>query len=185
MPYPSQFTRDALTQTARSLFEEHGYEAVSMAQIASALNVKASSLYKHVQDKSALLRDVNTLTLQELSDTLQVAVEKGLTPYDQCLLMGRAYWDFALARPVTYELAFMHHYNATPDADINDRLSQPLQYVFAQSVGHDDALDALRGAWALLHGFVSLALGDQFRRSGPVDYERAFRAYLAGWGITP
>lgn len=185
MPYPSQFTREQLIDTARTLFEQHGYEVVSMSQVAGALGIKASSLYKHVSDKSALLREVNTLTLQELADSLQAAIHAASTPYDQCLAMGRAYWEYALAHPVTYDLAFMRQYNATPDAASIERLALPLQAVFTRAIGEETSLDALRGAWAFLHGYVSLSLGDHFRRAGVFDYERAWRAYLMGWGLTP
>lgn len=183
MPYPSQFTREQLIETARSLFEQHGYEAVSMAQVAGALGIKAASLYKHVADKNALLQEVNTLTLQELSATLQKAIRDGATPHEQCLAMGQAYWDFAFARPKTYELAFMRQYNATPDSEINEALSIPLQAVLARAIGEENALPAIRGAWAFLHGYVSLAMGDHFRRAGDLDYVRPWQAYLAGWGI--
>jgi AcrR family transcriptional regulator len=184
MPYPSQFTREQLIQTARALFEQHGYEAVSMAQVAGELGIKASSLYKHVNDKNALLREVNTLTLQELSAALQAAVQAESTPYQKCLVMGQAYWSFALAHPTTYELAFMRQYNATLNSQVNDEVSLPLQDVFASLIGEEAALPALRGAWAILHGYVSLRLGEHFRRTGDPYYERAWQAYLAGWGIT-
>ena len=185
MPYPSQFSHEQLIQTARTLFEQHGYEAVSMAQVAGALGIKASSLYKHVSDKNALLREVNTLTLQELAAVLQAAIEGASTPYEQCLAMGRAYCAFALAHPTTYELAFIRQYNATPDTQLNDRLALPVQAVFASTLGKEESLDALRGAWAFLHGYVSLRLGNHFRRGGELDYERAWCAYLAGWELTP
>jgi AcrR family transcriptional regulator len=185
MPYPSQFTREQLIETARTLFELHGYEAVSMAQVAGALGIKASSLYKHVSDKNALLQEVNTLTLQELNKALEAVVQEGTTPYAQCLAMGRAYYEFGLAHPTTYELAFMRQYNATLDSQVNDRLALPLQSILDDAIGEEASLDALRGAWAFLHGTVSLLLGDHFRRAGAFDYERAWSAYLAGWGITP
>jgi AcrR family transcriptional regulator len=185
MPYPSQFTREQLIETARALFEQHGYEAVSMAQVAGALGIKASSLYKHVSDKTALLREVNTLTLHELSEHLNAAVQSAETPYEQCMAMGRAYCDYALAHPTTYELAFMRQYNASPDAQFNERLGLPLQAILVSAIGEEAAFDALRGAWAFLHGYVSLSLGNHFRRAGVFDYERAWQAYLAGWGLTP
>ena len=185
MPYPSQFTHQQLIETARALFEQHGYESVSMAQVAGALGIKASSLYKHVSDKTALLREVNTLTLQELTRTLNAAAQNADTPYEQCLAMGRAYCDYALAHPTTYELAFMRQYNATPDAQVIERLALPLQAIFVNIIGEEASLEALRGAWAFLHGYVSLSLGSHFRRAGVFDYERAWRAYLAGWGLTP
>jgi hypothetical protein len=49
--------------------------------------------------------------------------------------------------------------------------------------GVEDSLAALRGALALLHGFVMLELKDQFRRGGDLGetFEKVIEAYVAGW----
>lgn len=49
MEQPS--TKQRIMQEALALFAENGYEAVSVAQIANAVGVKAPSLYKHFKSK--------------------------------------------------------------------------------------------------------------------------------------
>jgi hypothetical protein len=64
------------------------------------------------------------------------------------------------------------------------QLVLPLQALFAQLLADEaDSLAALRGAYAFLHGWVSLEIGQQLRRGGDLDrhFEQSFRAYLAGW----
>ncbi len=185
MPHPAQVSHDQIIHTARDLFEVNGYEGVTMAQLAGALGIKAPSLYKHFDDKNALLKAVNTLTMQELTQAMRDAITEKITPYQQCLGMGRAYWDYALAHPMAYHLALSTHEHISPDPQYLEALALPLQAIFADSVGKDESLVALRGAWALLHGFVALYLTGRFQREGDVylAYERALGAYLAGWGI--
>jgi AcrR family transcriptional regulator len=51
-----QQTLDLLVDTAFDLFEAHGYEAVTMEQIAAAADVAKGTLYNHFPVKEALLR---------------------------------------------------------------------------------------------------------------------------------
>ncbi|WP_247869741.1 MULTISPECIES: TetR/AcrR family transcriptional regulator [Oxalobacteraceae] len=51
-----QQTADLLTEKAVELFEAHGYEAVTMEQIAAAADVAKGTLYNHFPVKEALLR---------------------------------------------------------------------------------------------------------------------------------
>lgn len=47
--------KDEIVRTAAELFKEKGFAAVSMRDIATALNIKASSLYNHISGKQELL----------------------------------------------------------------------------------------------------------------------------------
>jgi hypothetical protein len=49
--------------------------------------------------------------------------------------------------------------------------------------GPKNSLAALRGAMALVHGFVLLELHGQLRRGGDLalDFDTAVHAYLRGW----
>ncbi|KRE89061.1 TetR family transcriptional regulator [Frateuria sp. Soil773] len=48
-------TRDHLAATAQALFERHGYEAVTMEQIAAGADVARGTLYNHFPLKEAVL----------------------------------------------------------------------------------------------------------------------------------
>lgn len=183
MPHPAQVSHDQIIQTARDLYEAQG--DITMAQLAGALGIKAPSLYKHFDDKNALLRAINTLTMREITEAMRHASQSSDNPYDQCMAMARAYWDYATAHPVAYHLAFSTSDNASPDPAVLQAMALPLQAIFARAIGDEKSLIALRGAWALLHGFVSLYLTKRFQREGDVGeaYRHAFAVYLAGWGI--
>lgn len=95
--------------------------------------------------------------------------------------MMMAYRTFARAHPVRYMLAF------SPDlrleAEFAESLAIPLQGIMAEWVGETKALAALRGAWSLVHGFVTLEMGERFRCGGDIDeaFRRSLEAYLSGW----
>jgi AcrR family transcriptional regulator len=47
-----------LEQTATSLFQERGYAATSMRDMAQALGIEAASLYSHIKSKEEILQNV-------------------------------------------------------------------------------------------------------------------------------
>jgi hypothetical protein len=61
-------------------------------------------------------------------------------------------------------------------------LAQEIQAVMVPVSGESGSLTALRGLWALVHGFVMIELAEQFQRGGDLDaaYEAVIRAYVRG-----
>lgn len=57
-------TKDRILLTAVTMFAEKGYAAVSVRDIAKAVNIKASSLYNHFENKEALF-DAIVDTIQD------------------------------------------------------------------------------------------------------------------------
>lgn len=49
-----QQTRDAIAETAKTLFAQRGYDAVTVAQIADAANVSVKTLFKYFESKEDL-----------------------------------------------------------------------------------------------------------------------------------
>ncbi len=185
MPYPAQTDRPTIVQTARMLIEHEGVDHVSLARLASVLGIKAPSLYRHVPSKTALLQAVVTLTFQQLFDAYTTALEAGgHTPQEQVLAILRAHRAFAHANPQTYVLAFTTTVpEQRADEAMLEQLALPLQQLMAGLSGLAQSLAALRGALALVHGFVMLELNQQLRRGGDVDaaFEAAITAYIIGW----
>lgn len=183
MPYPAQIDRQTLIETARALVEEHGIEAVSLRLVAEKMGVKAPSLYNHVRSKNDLLRAVNEVTLQRLFAVLYAAMQTEHHATNQMLAVGHAYRRFAHENPVTYSLAYTPQIDLLPPAEEQEQAVLPLQALMAKISGEAQSLPALRGALALLHGWVTLELAGQFRRGGDLDaaFAEAIAAYLAGW----
>ncbi len=188
MPYPAQVDYNSLIETAHQMIEDDGLETLSLSKLAAAFDVKAPSLYKHVKNKAVLLREVNLLTQRRLVEYVLGAAQKsGDDPRARILALMNAYREFAHQNPHTYPLAY-HFTDAEtqPDPDALLQLALPVQNEMAAIVGEPDSLAALRGAWALVHGFVMLELGGQFQRGGdlPATFEKALQAYLDGWATS-
>lgn len=187
MPYPAQIDLETLIETARRMIEEHGFDKLSLRMIAEELGVKAPSLYRHVENKAALLAAVNQVTRTELFAVMHHEMEADTPLEERLLAIANAYRAYAHANPATYELAFT---TSIPELQTEETDAQNLEAVlriqalFVEWIGsEDESLAALRGALALMHGWVRLEMSEQLRRGGDLNaqYEVAFRRYLRGW----
>lgn len=54
----SETRKEEIINTAAKLFKEKGYSAVTMRDIATAMGMKAASLYNHISSKQDILKDI-------------------------------------------------------------------------------------------------------------------------------
>ncbi len=182
-PYPAQINLDRIVNQARALIEDEGVEHLSLGRLAAALGVKAPSLYRYVTSKQALLRAVNEATARDLMAALaEAGVGEAEGAEARMTRVAQAYVVFAEHNPAAYALLFSAA-DLSPDAQAQEQRVLPLQALMAQICGEPDSLAALRGALAMLHGFVMLNQAGQFRRGGQptAAFFVAFAAYLRGW----
>lgn len=188
MPYPPQITKESIINQAAILIEQNGVEALSLNKLATALGVKAPSLYRHIGNKHQLLQYVNLQTLQNLFAVMQAAISKvDSDPQIQMMALAQAYRQFAHEHPQLYTLAFTHkNEGLRPDEQLLTNMVLPIQSTMAKISGEKDSLAALRGALALLHGFVMLEINEQLQRGGDLDqaFTQSIGAYLHGWGTS-
>lgn len=66
-------TRQRLINTARSLFAERGYSAVSLEDVLAGVQLTKGALYHHFRDKKDLFREVLNTVQQQVAAKAQVA----------------------------------------------------------------------------------------------------------------
>ncbi len=94
MVYTKKIDEETLVVTASDVLEHEGIEALSMRRVAQSLGVRASSLYHHFPDKSALLRAVAEKGLRQLAEVLEQAAERtGPDPQQQIRALAIAYHE--------------------------------------------------------------------------------------------
>ncbi len=62
-------TKEKIIQISIDLFSDKGYRDVSMREIASAVGIKASSLYKHYESKEAILQSIFSQFREKIGQT--------------------------------------------------------------------------------------------------------------------
>ena len=151
-----------------------------MRSLAKALNIRASSLYRHYADKEALEAAVAVHSADALREALESARD-GRTPDEALRSAAYAYLDFARAHPALYDLLLAPR----PLAQAEPGPLKDLWNVFLGLVGGvtqnpDDTASAV-ACWSFLHGFVMLGRTGLFGSSGPQDgFEVGLVALIEG-----
>ena len=98
-------TRDRIFKAARRLFDEKGLEGVSLRSVAKKIGITPMAIYRHFEDKEALVDALVLDGLAEWSARVEALPPcKGLAKLEQ---IGEAYLDFALKEPRRFEAAFL------------------------------------------------------------------------------
>lgn len=184
MPYPAQLDFDSLVAKASEIIETEGLAQLSLSKLAKEFGVKAPSLYKYVKNKAELLRAVNLRTARKLTLGIVDYVPSDAEPLDQALYLAQAYRQFAHRNPRIYSLVFSYQEAASrPDPAELESLALMLQAVTRNLTDEENSLPVLRGLFALVHGYITLEINEQFQRGGDLDatFNSVVRAYLAGW----
>jgi AcrR family transcriptional regulator len=155
--------RAQIVETARRLLEERGPEALSMRNVASAIGIRAPSLYEHVADKRALESAIIAAALEELGGRQAEAL--AAKPADPLAAVCAAYRKWAHEHPHLYRLIFVRDLDRDEPAVAHAEQSSavPIRAV----CGGDKV--ASRTIWAFAHGMVSLELSDRFPPDADVE----------------
>lgn len=65
-------TREKIIEAALDLFSTRGYEGVSVKDIASAVGIKDSSLYKHFKSKREIFDTIMTVTSEKMDELSRI-----------------------------------------------------------------------------------------------------------------
>jgi len=183
MPTPARTSRDEIVRAARVLLERGGPESVTMQSVAQAVGVRAPSLYKHVRNRSDLVRLVIEDVATDLAATVDGAVP-GDDPAADLRAIAHAFRRFAHDNPQAYGLIFANVPEEwRPDPATLARANAALLRTTAALAGDERSLEAARTVVAWAHGFVSMELAGAFRLGGNVDDAFAFGVERLGMAV--
>jgi AcrR family transcriptional regulator len=166
--------RSALVAAGLELLASRAADEMSLREVARAVGVSATAVYRHFPDKQALLFELCEHGAQQLCESQRIAMA-GKTPKTALEASGRAYILFALANPGLYRLMM-----ATKPS---------IKYIDAQDSAMDNAMQLLKDcvanvlptnatamehevaalhAWSLVHGISMLMLDELVAPDGKV-----------------
>jgi AcrR family transcriptional regulator len=182
MPSPPKTTDEEIVLAARRLLRQHGREGFSMNDVASAVGIRAPSLYGRFESRAELVAAVELSLWHELGEALAGAPRRS-RPSATLAELARAYRAFAKANPEEYALMFDPRSEHSAAATRARAASlAPAMPFFVALVGEQEALRAARVLTPFLHGFASMELADAFRLGGGIDeaFENGVETILAG-----
>ena len=156
--------RSELCKVATERFARHGYEGVTMRQLAEALGCSPKTPYRYFKDKADILATVRAQAFAKFSDALEKARAGVSDPADRGRLTGEAYLAFALKNPHAYRIMFEidapvdeKHPELGPAAERAARyITRGAEEMAASGVIEADPKLFGWSMWAALHGIVML-----------------------------
>jgi AcrR family transcriptional regulator len=169
---------DRLVDAAAAIADAEGLTAVTLTRVAGDVGVRTPSLYSHVDGRDALLSALALRGVRELTAVLRAAAV-GRSGADALVAAARAYRAYALAHPGRYAATV-----AAPPGDAAElraaaaeTIEVLLAIMRAWRLEGDDAIHAVRGFRAAVHGFVAVEAGGGFGM--PVDIDESFERLVA------
>lgn len=168
---------ETIVQKAAELADGGGFDALSMATLASQLGVRTPALYHYFPGLAGLRRALALVGIQEGSARMGRAV-MGKAGDDAVLALAHALRDFAQEHPGLYEAA-----SHAPDPD--DREWQEagrevveimVRALSAYHLSQDNAYHVVRMIRSIVHGCVSLERLGGFGL--PLEVDETFRRLL-------
>ncbi len=176
-------TKDDLRDHARRLFAEHGYEGVSMRDIAGSVGIRQSAIYNHFPSKQHLLVDLMVSHMERLLEAMRAAVGTSGTPTERLTAFARFHVTYHIDQPEDVFLAYMELRSLEPEGrnavvPLRDAYEKTLQDILAAGAkdGSFDIADTgvvARGILAMLTGVTVW-----FRDGGRLDREAVADAYV-------
>ncbi|NCU11199.1 MAG: TetR/AcrR family transcriptional regulator [Sphingomonadaceae bacterium] len=154
--------RAALVDAGLKALETTTIADLSLRQLARAVGVSATAVYRHFPDKQALMQALASEGIEQLGRYQQAAAAAG-SDADAFGATGRAYVRFALANPALFRLIF-GECRDVGQSIFGDNLASSLlrDKALAATGGDDEAARQLMiQAWALVHGLAMLMLDGQ------------------------
>ncbi len=173
-PYHHGGLRDALIEAAEEILAEKGVEGFTLREAARRAGVSPAAPAHHFGDAAGLLTEVAILGFEGLAEALRAGMERGGDdPLRRLREQGRAYVQYAMARPGRFKLIFRKEKLACEDERLHRAgsaafalLQQAIGGVTGRAAERFDARDraAVLAAWSLVHGFAHLAIDGEFDR---------------------
>jgi AcrR family transcriptional regulator len=172
-------TETRVVEEGERIADEVGLSSLTLAALAERLGVRQPSLYKHVAGTDGLRRSISIRAKSDLAGVLRRATV-GRARGDAIDSMAHAYRAWAKKHPGRYAAA--QRAPVPGDHDDDAASAEVVQVAFDVMAGYglrdDDAVDAIRGLRAALHGFVTLEAEGGFGL--PVDIDRSFDRLVSG-----
>ncbi len=188
-------TRSRILSAASEVYAREGLVGLSMRRVAEKVGLTAAAIYRHFEDKEALLQALAEEGFRLFGAYLWEALGES-TPEARLQRTCERYLRFALEQSRYYQVIFISHADELGLERMSqhncDRLGSTFQFLVdrvkecmvAGAVAEGDPVEVAVTIWAHVHGLVSLRLMGHLGRLEEAQfvelYLRSVRRLLAG-----
>ena len=164
--------RERILRAAQRIYEKEGLAGLSMRRVSARVRLTPMALYRHFDDKDALLKALVDEGFARFETHVARAADQP-SPLDRLRALLREYVEFALENPRTFELMFLIPRSGIPAAPASlARSPSPAFTRIIASVEEamrdgmlapDDPGQTLLLAWSATHGLLALHFSGRFQ----------------------
>ena len=139
-------SRQEILRTAARLFQQRGYDATSMNDVASALKLSKGGLYHHFQSKDEILFEIMNHAMEITQEMVVAPVRRIVGPEERLRALIRLHIEVVLS-PRDREITVMLHENHPLPPTLRKRINaRKKEYIhFVESLITDVQTNAQRG----------------------------------------
>jgi AcrR family transcriptional regulator len=158
--------RAQICAAAGAIYAKKGEDAITMRELAKALNCSPMGLYRYFKDRDEIIAALRTDAFNRFSDSLEAAFRRGDEPFGRAREVGRAYLAFALENPNLYRLMFdmaapsdaRDSALAAAGARAGQTVTRHVKDLIAAGIVKGDSARVGHALWAAAHGVIVLHL---------------------------
>lgn len=155
--------------------EEDEEPDLSLRSLAREVGVSPTAVYRHFADKAELTGAIAEQAFERLTEAFESACPKSEKPatVDEAIghltRLGACYLDFAVARPLLFQLMFGTESAAYRNSRFSDPSVRSASFSYlvraldhlsrTGAIGNQPSEEDAMAAWALIHGLATLIIG--------------------------
>lgn len=162
----NQELKNKIIEQSWQIIINEGVQSLSIRKIAEAIEYSVPVIYKHFENKEAILAHFSKEGYSFLSTHIQNSLLEGSVNSSKIITIARAYWEFASDNCHHYRIMFGLGIPACETINSSIEMRQTSNYMLsaitetlvqANNMGIDKHLK-LNTFWSMLHGFVAIEL---------------------------
>lgn len=158
--------RSSIIEQSWKIIVEEGWQALSIRKIAEAIEYSIPVIYKHFENKEAILEHFSKEGFQILSENIRAALDGINDASEQLRMIAATYWGFASGYTAHYRIMFglgIPHCEAiqshTEMKETSDYMLNAIAHILdSAGNGKVDRHNTLKAFWSTLHGFIAIEL---------------------------
>lgn len=162
-----QTLRQDIINQSWKIIQEEGWQSLSIRKIADAINYSVPVIYKHFENKEAIVEYFSKEGFSKLANQLEEARSNGTNDIEELHQIALAYWNFASENTQYYRIMFGLGIPACETINSSEEMKasssimlDAIDRILAQYESNPivDRHLKLKTFWSILHGFISIDL---------------------------
>jgi len=113
-----------ITEVARDLFFEKGYENTTIDEIAQIAGISKSTLYTYLKSKEEIFMYIHLEGMRQRYAILNEKMKQAQSGFEKIHTFGKEYYHFYKNNPGLFRMHMYEDYNSLDRSKINEALSQ-------------------------------------------------------------